>query len=332
MTEEVETTSHWVMLGIAPTSDAKLIRRAYGQLLKSIDIDKDPHAFIALRSAYECALSESAPPPPPAFGTEPKDGLRDTETGLAEYEAEDAILSLLRSNDGRTQIAPQLNESTETVVSRSRLCSLSESEAIETWLADTIVSGIPRSNAMLGPAIKGFRWSERVDAYDCPEAIRFIVARHEDLEALHALQRLNPDIGLAWSALTEGGVDFETVHLGCMATLLGIVQYRHPHLIDDIDIGYFQRWTDHLDAARAAERLELAVVPPDLPPSRHPTLETAFNVALLLVGLAIVVSGVVLVLRSPNGVASGLPALLIFGVIGGFLIATARDRQSRLKR
>lgn len=47
----------WQELGIAPTADAREIRRAYASLLKSIDPDRDRDAFQRLREAYETALA-----------------------------------------------------------------------------------------------------------------------------------------------------------------------------------------------------------------------------------------------------------------------------------
>jgi hypothetical protein len=50
----------WKMLGIAPTSDKRAIKKAYAAKLKSIDPDKDPKAFLELREALDRATWESA--------------------------------------------------------------------------------------------------------------------------------------------------------------------------------------------------------------------------------------------------------------------------------
>jgi hypothetical protein len=44
-------------LGIAPTGDQALVRRAYAGRLKAIDADRDPPAFMRLRDAYVRALA-----------------------------------------------------------------------------------------------------------------------------------------------------------------------------------------------------------------------------------------------------------------------------------
>ena len=51
----------WDVLGIAPTTDAKLIRAAYATRLKQIEPRTDPAAFQRLRSAYELAMRFGVP-------------------------------------------------------------------------------------------------------------------------------------------------------------------------------------------------------------------------------------------------------------------------------
>lgn len=46
----------WTILGIPPTSEPLVIRRAYVALLRRLDVDREPDAFIRLREAYEQAL------------------------------------------------------------------------------------------------------------------------------------------------------------------------------------------------------------------------------------------------------------------------------------
>jgi hypothetical protein len=50
----------WGVLGIAPTADARAVRRAYARLLKTRQHEEDPDFFNRLREAYETALTLAA--------------------------------------------------------------------------------------------------------------------------------------------------------------------------------------------------------------------------------------------------------------------------------
>lgn len=50
----------WTELGIEPTDDIRIIKRAYAQHLKKIRPEEDPDAFSRLRDAYETALAHAS--------------------------------------------------------------------------------------------------------------------------------------------------------------------------------------------------------------------------------------------------------------------------------
>ncbi len=60
----------WPELGIAPTTDATAIRRAYARRLRTLKPDADPQGFARLREAYDLALgvADRRPGPPPGQG------------------------------------------------------------------------------------------------------------------------------------------------------------------------------------------------------------------------------------------------------------------------
>jgi hypothetical protein len=54
--------SIWSILGIEPTQDASIIRRAYAAMLKTTRPEDDPEGFVRLRRAYESALAKARTP------------------------------------------------------------------------------------------------------------------------------------------------------------------------------------------------------------------------------------------------------------------------------
>jgi hypothetical protein len=102
----------WLVLGIAPTQNVLLIRRAYAGALKRANPDDDPVGFANLRQAYEQALSLArsaemaamvrAPPPenrPPAAPPTP-DALTGASTGaVAPAEARASTGALAQVDD-----------------------------------------------------------------------------------------------------------------------------------------------------------------------------------------------------------------------------------------
>lgn len=70
----------WNVLGIAATTDAKAIRRAYAGKLKAIDPDADPAAFQRLRRAYDWAQ-----------GAAVRLALQETQDAEEAYEHEDGM-------------------------------------------------------------------------------------------------------------------------------------------------------------------------------------------------------------------------------------------------
>jgi hypothetical protein len=199
------------------------------------------------------------------------------------------------------------------------------------WIADTIVEGIPRSNGMLAPAIAGFDWERRAKDHDCPYGIATAVDRHEDARFLRALQNLNPHYRLAWTALTEGVADFDQVHIASMSTLLGVIQYQRPGLLDDVDTVHFERWNEFLDDRRKAERQDALLATIEPAPPLRPVLEATKAVGLITIGVLIDI-GALLVISNKSLSALGIFVFLILATTGSVFIAVGRERRANLKR
>jgi hypothetical protein len=231
----------WQRLGIEPTDDVGVIRRAYADKLRATDADGDAQAFAALRAARDAALahaayaaasggSEADETPAEPAGAElglPQDFDWDdfdildasaplplpeplSDSPVDEEAAERAgrfqeVERLLFSEEGDAADAPdRLFQLTEEILADPILEQVDAAAGIERWLAGTAAASIPRSDAMLAPLAAAFHWEERWTEYDQPPEVVAIVQRLGALRFIDQVQSPSHPYHKAWRDLESG--------------------------------------------------------------------------------------------------------------------------------
>ena len=167
----------WQLLGIEPTADAAAIRRAYAARLKEIDVDAEPARFVALRNAYDEIRTA------PLIEHASAERLAPEQAGGADRDAMVAIsgrmADLLESD--RNDIDDELADLTLRLTAEIDRETIDRQVEWEERLADTIADHLPRSDAMIRPAIAAFRWHLRRAGQYRPERAYKAVERMREL-------------------------------------------------------------------------------------------------------------------------------------------------------
>ncbi len=227
----MNVTEAWAVLGLAPTDEAREVKRAYGRLLKQIDVDGDPSAFIRLREAYELALAwgsaipewereepagegEDALPAAEAEAAElwPQTGADDgggpevtfgpDESWRPEPPAgAERLPSVCRELDGLLfGTGPvderRLAELGEQLFALCDAAPVDEAAGTEHWLMSALAASIPRSDPLIEPAMHHFGWDRAVPPRDYGLAFDLdaLQQRRADRALLDRLRRF-ADVG-----------------------------------------------------------------------------------------------------------------------------------------
>lgn len=93
-----------------------------------------------------------------------------------------AIADMLFVDTGEPLDAQALTRETEALLRHPQLDEIGRADETETWLAHVIVDGIPRSDAMIGPAMRRFDWAGKAMTWECPWAVQAVVDRAGDCQ------------------------------------------------------------------------------------------------------------------------------------------------------
>lgn len=258
-------TFPWSVLGIAPTSDRKAIRKAYAASVKAMDIDAEVEGYAQLRSARDHALALAKEAPvdavsPPVFRDIPEGGVnRVSEDEAASPPSSGfwplAAPRLLRPlGEGSVRSAPQVPEPDQ-----GRPCfeTIFPDAPTDTPIAATLELGPHQSLA--APTLSGYGEIEAalglIPGQSACERLEAVLAESDDpvladAERIVALRALQAAIGEARSE----GIDRQEQIENWLAGLLATHWPRSAPLLETATqaFGWHEEW--HRFDARPAVR------------------------------------------------------------------------------
>ncbi|MEN3749775.1 hypothetical protein TPR58_21565 [Sphingomonas sp. HF-S3] len=260
----------WAELGIEPTSDQRAIRVAYTRKLKTIDPERDPQAFIALREAFEAAnegapasiaapMVEEQPAMSPSGETIARERPRGTSqprpsTGPTLDALSHALSEVLGSHRGpqhwlSDEDKQRLLDRWEALRDHKDMALVAGHANVERWISKLIAQTLPLSQPLVVPVVDYFGWSTSDGTLHQTDEIAD-VSRHYRLDTFLRLARTPCDTYYpAWAELrrpmTENAL-LGHVNPDQIRDLLTTIRHAQPELEHELDRARVARWIEHL--------------------------------------------------------------------------------------
>jgi hypothetical protein len=278
----VRRGSAWERLGIEQTDDVKAIRRAYARILKEIDVEADPRAFIALRETRDHALAIAQMPAGAEAMEESEDFAWEDEAafGFDDFEAQrpapvdrhalraapddpeekarraqqtrfEELEELLFPADVAAPADPaRVRALTGAILADPEMIGLEQAARVESWMAWAAHAAIPRSDPMLPLIVGHFGWEKKSEDWDQSQYVVAAVQRYRGQLLLdHVSQPRNPHRP-AWLELTrmEDKLGWNRFLIGNkVARLLSWIRDQYPAAEDGLNPRRVAAWDVHLD-------------------------------------------------------------------------------------
>ncbi|WP_379923251.1 hypothetical protein [Erythrobacter sp. R86502] len=235
----------WSRLGIDPTGDTAIIRKAYADSLRASDVDADIAGYAELRRARDLALQYAAQTRDDAalqdgrFGDladdlryddddDDDDAARSSaeawddpaaaaplrERSESEMQAEAAwleLLAILHGDGASSELPVTLDECEQgrhalgLLLARAEVADLVETNALDDGLAELFARTWPRSAPFVEPANDAFGWLTEAGALEERSALVFLNQRQKGMRFHENVQRPDHPLNKAWAELSRPG-------------------------------------------------------------------------------------------------------------------------------